>query len=52
MASYTEGRFVPKEEIEPAGPQDEQAKKAQEERHAQRQRDFEQAKRGRESGQG
>lgn len=36
-----------RDDIEPAGPQDEQAKKAQQERHEQRQRDIEQAKKDR-----
>ena len=33
-----------KDQIEPAGPQSEQAKKAQAERHEQRQKDIDQAK--------
>lgn len=38
---------MPKYPEEPAGPQDEQAKKAQEKRHEQRQKDIDQAKKDR-----
>lgn len=39
-----------RDEIEPAGPQDDQAKKAQQERAEQRRRDIEQAKKDRGEG--